>query len=69
MCEAVAVMVAAMVNGTETRMLGSLHGSAPAPDPACAAKWTIGKLFELHLGQPILPGLQQDCAADFDRCN
>lgn len=69
MCEAVAVMVAAMVSGTKTQMLGSMHGSASASDPACANKRTMATPVELHLGYLVLPCLQQSYAADFDRCN
>jgi len=69
MCEVVAVMVAVMVSGTKTQMPGSMHSRAPATDPACASKPTMGKLAEMHLGQPILPCLQKGYAADFDRCN
>jgi hypothetical protein len=50
MCEATAVMVTAMVSGTKTQMLISMHGSAPAAGPVCANKLTMGTLVELRLG-------------------
>jgi len=50
MCEVVALMVAVMVSGTKTQMLGSVQGRAPATGPAYARDRAICTLIEQRPG-------------------
>ena len=49
-CEVVAMTVAAMVSGTKTQVLGSMHRRAPAGGPACDRKRAVSTLVEQRLG-------------------